>query len=124
MQHNKGAIEDDRDVISRDVEKWWKTIDKWFRICKNKRGVGRDQAWDDLEEAMKKVMIVVKKKAATEVNEARDECRVHEHEHPLYHKVERLESNHLQATDFLQAYKNELKKYVDLKEFEKIRDRI
>ena len=124
MQHNKGAIEDDREIIRRDVEKWWKTIDKWYKICKNKRGANRDEAWDDLEDGIKKAIRTVKRNAAKEVNEAREECRVHEHEHPLYHKVERLENNHLQATDFLREYKRELKKHVDLKEFEKIRDRI
>ena len=124
MQHDKGAIEDDRDVISKDDEEWWKKIQKWYRVCKSKRGGNRDEAWDNLEDAIKKVMICVKKQAATEVNEARNEYRVHAHEHPLYHKVERLENNHLQATNFLREYKTELKKYVDVKEFGKIRDRI
>ena len=124
MQHDKGAIEDDREIIAKDVEKWWKTVDKWFKICKNKRGLAREEAWEDLEDSMKKVMVTVKKNAATEVNEARNECRVHEHDHPLYHKVERQENNLTQANGFLRQYKRELKKHVDLKEFEKIRDRI
>ena len=124
MQHDKGAIDDDRDVISKDVEKWWKTVDQWFKICKNKRGPNRDTAWDDLEEAMKKVMICVKKQAATEVNEARNDCRKYEHEHPLWHRVQRQESNLTEAKQFLRQYKTELKKYMEEKEFSKLRDKI
>ena len=124
MQHDKGAIDDDIKIITKDVEKWWETIKEWYWEAVKKRSSNRDQAVEQLEEGIKKVIMTVKKVAAREVNEARDECRVHEHEHPLYHQVQRLVSNLSEAKDFVRDYKNELKKYVDLKEFEKIRDRI
>jgi hypothetical protein len=121
---NETAWEDDIEIIRRDTEKWWKKIKDCFAIATKKRGNNRDDAMDELEEFIKQVMDSVKKKAAREVNDARSDIIKQDHQHPLFHKVERQENMLVQTKQFLRRYKTELKKYMEEKEFSKLRDEI
>jgi hypothetical protein len=121
---NEIAWEDDFEIISKDTEKWWRKIKHWFAVAKKKRGQNKENAMDELEEAFKQVVTTVKKKAAREVNDARSDIIKQDHQHPLFHKVERQENMLVQTKQFLRRYKTELKKYMEEKEFSKLRDEI